>query len=131
MSVLTKRAAGGDVIIYELARIVTREEVEIENEGEVNLELQAGYPVELDGTLVEAGNEGDVEGILCEPVTLLPGETRKVAVLARGPAAINRDALPTKDVDNANLNVDTLAATLATLGIVVRREPINKEEQLT
>lgn len=70
--------------------------------------------------------------MLLTPAPLATGEVMQVAVLARGPAAYNVDALPTKDYAGTAFNMATLQAAFDALVLVVpRQEPDTTELQTT
>jgi hypothetical protein len=69
--------------------------------------------------------------LLIQPCQIAAGKSLKVAVLARGPAAINSDALPILDHAGATFTMATIISTVEALGIVVRDEPATEEVQTT
>lgn len=144
MTLLEEGYFGGDLIIEEGASpLVTRETVEVENQSADNdLVLKTGYIVKEDGDYVfdPNGTElDDIYGIVIHETFIPAGETRKVAVLRRGPAAINANVLQGFYVDADSLVTETaiVAADLKTNIetnlelVVVRDEPANAEIQNT
>lgn len=129
---LSNGYVAGDFIISEAAPpIVTREPVTgITNAStSAALDLPPGYPMN-GSTPVVAGQESTTTGLLIARVYIPAAPNNnggKGTILARGPAAVNRDALPTVDKAGSSFNMSTLATRLAALGIVVRRAPASTE----
>jgi hypothetical protein len=131
--VYEKGLVGGDFIIMESDAAFTRDSKTIDNSaGEDDLVLEAGYPMD-DNVPEVAANHAQVDGFLVEGVTVPAGEKRKVAVLARGPAVVNLDALPVNDYAGDPWSHSNLQAAIEALDadIVFRREPTKKETQTT
>lgn len=137
---------GGDLVIDEGASpLVTREELEVTNDhAENKLILGTGRPLKSDGSFIFATNDSELSatyGLVIHQTVIQPGETRKVAVLRRGPAAINKAALAQYYLDATSYLEDTESAIDAdtfetqveanlTL-VIVRDEPENVEQQTT
>jgi hypothetical protein len=131
--VLSKGFVGGDFLITEGDHpAYVREQKTVSNSSGEEMVLSAGYPMD-DNVPVVDGQEANTDGLLIEKVVIPDGESRKVAVLARGPATINRDALPTTDYTGDAFNVGTIATALGNLSpkVIVRREPTTQEIQTT
>ncbi len=134
MEWLEKLKVGGDFIVSEYDAAYCREKVEIDVAGlslEANVLLPAGTPFNGNNVEGAAGISG-CDGLLIQPVTLMPGmATIKCAVLRRGPAVINIDALPDEDIAGSTINKTTWRTAIEALGIVCRTEPEVQEEQTT
>jgi len=131
-SVQTKPTVLGDVVKYECCPEYDRESVEYTNgEGE-EVTIEIGHPIVVaSGVLVEKDAEASATGIVLERAVVADGAKKKFAVLARGPAIINGDKLPTKDFAGESYNMTTLKSTLKALGIVIRSEPAKTTTQDT
>jgi len=130
----TKPLVGGDVIIREWAREYTREEVTIANATSADYAMPAGYPINTATSKpVLTTAEANTYGFTVEPVTIVAGETRTIAIIVRGPAVINQDALPVLDVAGAALVPANMVTSthLGTPGLIFRRQPSTKETQTT
>ena len=136
--VLQEGYFGGDLIIEEGASpLVTRETVEYTNEFDVAMRIPTGHPVKSDGDVIFAVNDSeldDVWGTVIHSVYIPAGETKKLCVLRRGPAAINKAALATQyfvvltgATGGGDIDVDTLATNIEAncAGVVVREEPLS------
>ncbi len=120
----------GDFLMHEESNVVCRESKIITNSSGDTMVLAAGYPMDDNVPLLHTAEAG-CDGLLLEPVTILDGEVREVAVLARGPAVINKNALPTEDYAGTGLTLATLVTALTALGIICRAEPTVQSEQTT
>lgn len=121
---------GGDVVVAEGDPIITRESKTIANATGSDVVLTAGYPMD-DNVPCLANGLATMDGILIQPVRIPAGETRDVAVLVRGPAAVNSGGLPTHDYAGTAITAATLKAAIAALGIIVRDEPAAAFTQTT
>lgn len=132
--VLEKFRVGGDFLIGRMPDPnYSYEQVELDNtDGSAVLHLPAGQPMELNGTVITHTAEASTTALLLQEVHVAIGEKLKVAVLARGPAVVNFDALPTKDPAGTTYTAGTLlTAVQAMHDVVVRREPTVQFEQTT
>jgi hypothetical protein len=125
----------GDVLKYEGDPMLTRESKTMTNPHSAAFTFVAGYPMDDNVPVANAGIAG-IDGMLLSTVTLAAngedGDTAKVAVLARGPAVFDKDALPTKDYAGTNFTLATVITKYAALALVVGRdEPDVVEEQTT
>ena len=85
--------------------------------------LVPGAPMDDNVAEVAAGI-ADTDGIVLEKTVIPNGESRRVPVLARGPAVINVDALPTTDYAGSAINMTNFQTALEAMeDIVVREEP--------
>jgi hypothetical protein len=149
---LQKPYVAGDWLIEEGALpVVTRESGIIDNSaGGTDLYFAAGYPFVLGTknangdtplTIINQGAEATVTCLSLYAAHVPAGTKLKVPVLARGPAAINRDRLAQFDSNGATsfvgsthaFNMATLATNIAAnmVDCVVRRMPAQFTEQVT
>lgn len=66
--------------------------------------------------------------LCCENVTVPSGETWDVAVLARGPALVNFDAVKRSSDSETDSQLRTRLADLLSQGVRFVREPVHQEE---
>lgn len=128
--ILSKGNVGGDFLIHEESGQVCRESKTVTNSTGALLTLPAGYPMD-DNVPVVQGGEAGCDGLLLETQIFEIGEVRKVAVLARGPAVINKNALPLVDRSDDTFTLATLVTALTALGIICRAEATIQGEQTT
>ncbi len=130
MATQTSALVGGDVMQHEGNPGITRDEKTITNASGAEMVLEAGYP--MDDNVPELdGGEAGVDGLLLQGITIPDGESAKVAVLARGPASVNQDAIPTADYAGDDFTIATIVTALEAIGIVVRSEPDTVATQTT
>lgn len=120
--VFTSGTVLGDVLISEGAQEFTRESVTITNPEAAENTFAVGYPVTLAGVPLLTAALNTMQGILLHTLKMDASATHKEAVLARGPAVVNKSALPTSDYNGGAFDMDVFAAMLASLGVVVRTE---------
>lgn len=121
----------GELLIHEDDIQFTRESKEITNSSGAVMELEVGYPMD-DNVPVVSGGEAGTDGLLLTKVYLEDGESIKVPVLARGPAVVNSDKIPTTDYAGDAITVATVVTALAGLdNIVTRTEPDTMTTQTT
>jgi len=128
---ITSTPSGGDVIIAEGNPVVTRESKDVSNSTGSDVTLPAGHPMD-DNVMCTSANIANADGIVCQETDIPDGETVKVPVLARGPAAINQDALPEEDYAGTAIVLASFVSAIETnTDIVVRSEPSEEEVQTT
>jgi hypothetical protein len=131
MSTKTKSVTLGDLIISEDASpAVTRETKTVTNSSGSEMTLEVGHPMD-DTTPVVSGDEANTDGVCLAYTIIENGESADIPVMARGPAAINGNALPTTDYAGSSYTMSTLKSTIESLTIQVREEPDEQEEQTT
>lgn len=131
MTALTKPYTLGDLIVAEDASpSVTRETKTVTNSTGAEITLEVGYPMD-DNVPIVSTDEANCDGINLEHAVIANGASVKLPVLARGPAAINWDIVPTTDYAAAAFTMNTLKTTVQALGIRCREEPDNQETQST
>lgn len=101
----------------------------------------AGYPVVTGAdpntwNLVQAGGEATATGVVAETGELeslaaATASARDYTILARGPATVNKDALPAADSEAAAYDADALAAGLLANSNINSREESNLSEVQT
>ena len=67
-----------------------------------------------------------IEGLANNAVSALPGQ-----VLVKGPAVVDKDKIPAKDVAGGTLTAATIITALAALGITTLAEPSTSAQQTT
>lgn len=128
---ITKLAEAGEVLLSEGDQKVTRDSKEITNGTGGQITLNAGYPMD-DNVPVVATGEANTDGILLASVVIEDGESIKVPVLARGPAAFIEEAIVVTDHQGVGMTLATIVTALETLEIVIGRNvPATVEEQVT
>jgi len=129
MTAKTKPVTLGDLIIAESAPpSVTRESKTVTNSTGSEITLEVGYPMD-DNVPVTSGSEANTDGLLLEHCVLENGASKKLPVLARGPSAINGDALPAADYAGSSFTLATVKSTVEALGIQVKEEPDEQSTQ--
>lgn len=126
----------GDLVRYEGAEIVTREVRTLTNSGETALSLDIGQPIIISSQtacgVCAAASIASMNALLLTKVDeLAAAGTQEVALLVRGPAAVDYDHLPTTDYADAAITMATFVSEIEALGIAVRYEPDTQEEQTT
>lgn len=128
MGMLMKRPSVSDILLNEYAAIYNRESLLITNDGEDDIDLDAG--VAMDDTVpVVASGETSTDGILLDSHTILAGKSKLCAVLVRGPATCRVGGIVGTDVANAALNTAQIQVALEALGILFREEPSTTSTQ--
>ena len=127
---LTKPDVGGSVVLHEESVIFCREGRIYHNGGSTVVQLRAGEPFVVNAPCTHT-NINTCDGLLIEPKAVQPGETVEVAVLARGPAVVNQDALPTIALDTVAFNMTTFLTAVSGLGILLITEPATTTELTT
>lgn len=112
----------GDIVVEEYSPAFCRESKTVTNSTGAAIDLVPGHPMD-DNVPVVAGDEASIDGLLMERCYLENGESAKVPVLARGPAVVNKDALPDEDYSEDALDLDDYETALLAMGIIVREEP--------
>lgn len=87
---------------------------------------------------VNAGSEANIDGVYvdqrtCEALGIGAVSTKQYAILARGPALVNKDALVVNDLTatpDPYVNAD-IVTRLAVLDIQVLKEPATRQTQTT
>jgi hypothetical protein len=134
---LTKPRTEGDVVIRNFDPEYCYDSVTITNNSGAERDFVPGTPFnESGGTWdpTQDTEEASIDGILVEHVKGLANNgTKVVRMLVRGPAVLNRDALPTVDYTNTAFNLATVATRLLALSppIICRREPTKVSQQTT
>jgi len=127
----TDYTAIGDIVVNEYSPVFCRETKTITNSSGAVMDLVPGTPMD-DNVPVIDGTEANTDGLLLERVYLENGEVAKAAVLARGPAVINQDAIPLTDYAGDTMTLATIVTALESLeDIVCREEPSLSETQDT
>ena len=133
--VLTKGLVGGDLLKAEDVQQYCRESMVVDNTGgSTDITLPVGYPVIFaTSTLLLAAAVNTLTGITIEPHVIPAGTKKQIAVLARGPAVINTNVLPTADKAGTSFNMSTFQTALAALSpkFVLRTESTFQAEQDT
>lgn len=133
----TKGPVGGDVVKHFYSSEYSLEDAHYTNEGADPVDIPPGYPVVVNSatgaiTLVAAADIANATGITLQGHRAYAGEKTPIAVLARGPGIVNRDALPTNDLAaDAAINMTSFVARLLVLGLVSRSEPTVQSLQET
>lgn len=142
MTTLTSTAKLGDLLKMETDYRYTRRAGTWTNGTGSSVTLRLGQPFSVDestGVLTEVddGSEANVEALLLTPVDVVVanGESVDLSVLVRGPALINKDALPDTAIDGGTFDKGALATALEALSppIMTLVEPASSatEEQTT
>lgn len=133
-TVFTKGKSGGDLVLSNIDPIIHVESREFTNSTGDDIVFPVGFPFTFDATVataVVAATLANTEGILLQETRVSDGETVDLALLARGPVAVNKDVLPDEDLAAATLVEATFITALEGLGMVVRAEPTVQEQQTT
>lgn len=134
---LSKSQLGDLVIAEDAGPIVTRESRLCENAGEDDVTLELGHPMDITSEtevdFLAAAGIANCNALLIDATIIPAGKTIKVPLLARGPAAVNEDKLPTVDYAGAAINkANFKAAIVANMPLVtLRKEPPTQETQET
>jgi hypothetical protein len=135
MATREKGNVGGDVVLSNFNPIVDVESRNYTNETDDVQVFPPGYPWSFDdedATPILVADLANTEGINYQELRVEPDEAVKIAILvARHPIALNKDALPTVDIDDDEIVEATYVTKLETLGFVCRSEPVVTEEQTT
>ena len=128
----TKGTVPSDVFLsFGLGPIYHFETKVVTNGTANDWDLAPGYPMDDNVPVLGAGI-ADIDGLLYDRARIPAGESKKCLVLARGPAVINRDRLPTADYAGTpfvNANLVTQIADIP--GIIVTRSEPDTETTLT
>jgi len=138
---LKSRRRSGDLIINESPHIFGRDSVKLDA-GAAALTITDRDPIGVfctdDGTIVLAGSEATLTGIVVESQEDLPATmaadaltTMPYAVLRRGEVVINKNAIPAADPQGAAFNVATIVTRLEALGFKVLTNPTATSTQTT
>jgi hypothetical protein len=130
MMVETASKKAGALVMHEASPLFCRESKEVTNSTGDEVTLLVGHPLD-DNALCTAANIANADGIVLEKTVIADGESALVPVLARGPAVINVDELPTTDYAASAINMTNYQTAIEALDIVVREEPDTQEEQTT
>ena len=139
----------GDLIIYELNQLYTRESSQIQNDattggsGEItvtNREL-LGQPVKLNGAVWEFASAanvtaGTVDGVIVSgpEINALSADeltSSPYAILARGPAVINEGKIPAEDVYGSAITAAEYITAVEALDIQTKPDPNTTSTQTT
>jgi hypothetical protein len=129
MATQTKGKVGGDVVLELFSKFHCLDDITITNGAAYVMELEAGYPMDANVPVVATGEAG-TDGILIQPVSIPVSGTARVPVLLRGPATLNKNAMPTSDHAGVAFTMATIWTALEALdNIVLKAEPVTTEEQ--
>lgn len=119
MATKTSRTQLGDLVVADFDPSYNYETRTIPADASEQA-LEAGTPYGLVGEVMTIPEtvEADIDGLLCESVTVPAGETMRVLGIERGPATINSDKIVYGAMTAATVN-----ARLAALGFVLRDDP--------
>lgn len=144
MASFEDRDRGYDLLKWEVEHRFCRDAVTIKNVCGNTVPaggIGVGYPLNLNGSQYEtavATGEAGVDAIVIDPrkiPELADDEitAEKYQVLVRGPALVNKSAIPTNDATTAAtaFTLATLVTRLAALDIQVLVEPATEEIQTT
>lgn len=131
----------GDLVVRESDHVYGRDSVKLDA-GPVALTITDRDPIGVfciaDGTIVLAGAEATITGIVVEATERLPASmaideltTKPVAVLRRGHVVINKAAIPLLDPVGGTFNVATIVTRLEALGFKVLTDPQQSSTQTT
>lgn len=140
-TVLTDRQRVYDFLKWEVEPRYCRAAGTIKNIANADLaagDIVPGTPLKLNGSNWEialAADKDTVDGFFIDErksEAIDAGETsvKEYQILARGPALVNKDAIPTLDPDGGALTAGNVQACAVALGIRFLAEPPHAEEQL-
>lgn len=116
----------GDVIVAEGDIVVTRDSRRLSNAGEEEMVLPCGYPCDITSetavTALLAAGIANCNALLLESCVIPAGESALVPLLARGPAAVNQDKLPTVDYAGDDIDMEDFNTAIDAMILVVRRK---------
>jgi len=119
---------GGDVLIFKGDPAVVVDSRSVTNNAGYDYVLPAGYPMVGDVPCPTILVASSVDGVVYKKARLAAGETARVSVLSRGPAAVNRDALADVDIAGNSISLAHYQSGLeANTNITVRTEPEQEE----
>ena len=140
----TKKKVAGDLVKYEAAQSYCRISTTIKNSEATTTAAipdPVGYPVRLATgiySLCQVANQANAVGLIVEgpPIPSLAAAastTDKYSVLIRGPAVIDKAAIPTADSQAAAYTLATLVTALEGLAVPIacKDEPTKKSQQTT
>jgi len=141
-TVLTSKKKQGDLLIAFFHQGFNFDSAKVKNAGggTVTITDPLGYPLKTDGAggyaLALAADAANVIGLIISPqttITLAAGAstTRPCQILARGPAVLDKQMLPTLDLAGAAITLATLVTALQALQIRFMTEPVTSSTQAT
>lgn len=140
-NVITKRRDPSDLIKHEESQVVCRQSAILENNSATALTAAHDglfQPVKLVAgkwNFVLATDEANAEGLyigdLNADLAAAADSEFPEAAINRGPAAINRDVIPTADIDATNFTMATLITALEGQGFKIVDESDNVSTQTT
>jgi hypothetical protein len=119
-----------DILINLYSNAFNLESKLVANAGATEMVLVAGAPMD-DNVPVEDGGEANTDGLLMDSHRIPAGESKAVAVLARGPATCRTAGVPVLDWEDDTLVPATIITAMEALGVVFRDEPETTETQTT
>jgi len=131
MAKQTQLAVESDLLVNHYADNFCFETKTVANATGSEMVLPVGHPMD-DNVPVVDGGEAGTDGLLVGQSVRIPdGESRKVKVLARGPATCKTEGVAAVDYAGDAMTPATIITAMEALDVVFRDESETKETQTT